>query len=864
MKKLVIGILAHVDSGKTTLSEAILHHTGTIRRLGRVDHKDTFLDNNEIERERGITIFSKQAVFSTQNTSFTLLDTPGHVDFSSEAERTLSVLDYAVLVVSGSEKVQSHTITLFKLLKKYNIPTFIFVNKMDITHYSKIEILSSIQSHLSSSCVDFTQIDYESIGMCDEILMNMYLEEGEISPLDISYGIKRRSIFPVLLGSALKENGVADLLDMLDNYTLPPFETSSFGARVFKISEDERGARLTHIKITGGTLSARDVITKDSWSEKVNEIRIYSGVKYRSVGSVSTGDVCVITGLTKTFPGEGLGFEVTAESLSQTPLFSYSVILPEGVDPQSAIGTLKKLEEEESELNVTWNEQTKEIQLSIMGNVQLEVLKKLILSRFNLDVDFTRGSIIYKETIKSAVEGIGHYEPLRHYAEVHLRIEPGKRGTGLVFDTDCSEEILSKNWQNLVLTHLKEKTHKGVLTGSPITDIKITLVSGKAHLKHTEGGDFRQATYRAVRQGLMQAESVLLEPWYDFTVTLPTIAVGHLMTDITKMGGTVSSPEMLNDELSIVKGSAPISGMHGYDVELSSYTKGMGKLECSFSGYGECPNQDEVVLSLGYDPEADLYNSPDSVFCAQGAGFSVKWYDVEKYMHLGKEKTAERVYKANVGGGKAGFADEEELIRIFEATYGKIERKLPQQMKTVKKELGEYKESKKKPTGCDYLLIDGYNIIYSDENLKKAAQSSLADARSLLIDMAIAYNSLKQIEVIVVFDAYRVKGNQGSIEKHGNINVVYTKEAETADAYIEKVTHELSRNHRVRVATSDNLEQVIILGNNALRMSAREFFAEIKEAEKELRSLIWHKNLENRISDNTVLTDEIIKKLTDS
>ena len=864
MKKLVIGILAHVDSGKTTLSEAILHHTGAIRRLGRVDHKDTFLDNNEIERERGITIFSKQAVFSTPQTSFTLLDTPGHVDFSSEAERTLSVLDYAVLVISGSEKVQSHTVTLFKLLKKYNVPTFIFVNKMDISHYSKEEVLASIHSELSPSAVDFSALDYEAVGMCDEILMSLYFEEGEISQKDISYGIKRRSIFPVFFGSALKEDGISALLDALDNYTLSPFSNSAFGAKVFKISEDERGTRLTHMKITGGTLSARDIIEKDNRSEKVNEIRIYSGLKYRSAGSVEAGDVCAVAGLTKTFPGEGLGFEASSEALSQTPLFAYSVVLPEGVDPLGAIATLKKLEEEESELNVTWNEQTKEIQLSIMGNVQLEVLKKLISSRFNLDVDFTRGSIIYKETIKNAVEGVGHYEPLRHSAEVHLRLEPGKRGTGLVFDTDCSEEILAKNWQNLVLTHLHEKTHKGVLTGSPITDMKITLVSGRAHLKHTEGGDFRQATYRAVRQGLMQAESVLLEPWYDFTITLPTLSVGRLMTDITKMGGTVSSPEMLNDEVSVVKGSAPISGMHGYDGELSSYTKGTGKLECTFSGYGECPNQEEVVFNLGYDPEADLYNSPDSVFCAQGAGFTVKWNEVEKYMHLGKEKTAERVYKTTTGGGRQGVIDEDELIKIFEATYGKIERKLPQQMKTVRKELGEYKESKKKPTGSDYLLIDGYNIIYSDENLKKAAATSLADARNLLIDMAAAYNSLKQIEVIVVFDAYRVKGNQGSIEQHGNINVVYTKEAETADAYIEKVTHELVKNHRVRVATSDNLEQVIILGNNALRMSAREFFAEIKEAEKELRSLIWQQNIESKSLDNTVLSPEIIKKLTEN
>ncbi len=863
MKKLAIGILAHVDSGKTTLSEAILHHTGAIRSLGRVDHKDTFLDTDVIERERGITIFSKQALFQTENTSFTLLDTPGHVDFSSEAERVLNVLDYAVLLVSGSEKVQSHTVTLWNLLKRYNIPTFIFVNKMDISHYTKEDILASVKEELDEGCVDFSDLDFEEVSMCDEILMNLYLEEGELSDEDITYGIRRRSIFPVLFGSALKEKGVDSLISLLDKFTIPPYPNPAFGARVFKITEDERGNRLTHMKITGGTLKARDVIERDSLSEKINEIRIYSGVKYQSIGTAECGDVCAVTGLSKTFPGEGLGFEKASASLSQTPLFSYSVILPKGVDPQGAYNILKKLEEEETELNITWNEQAKEIEFSLMGTVQLEVIKKIIKSRFDMDVDFKEGSIIYKETIASVVEGVGHYEPLRHYAEVHLRIEPGKRGTGVVIDSDCSEEILAKNWQNLVLTHLKEKTHKGVLTGAPITDIKITLVSGRAHLKHTEGGDFRQATYRAVRQGLMQAESVLLEPWYDFTITLPSENVGRIMTDITQMGGEISPPDMINDKTSVIKGSAPISGMHGYDLTLSSFTKGEGKLECSFSGYGACPNQEEVILQKGYDPEGDLYNSPDSVFCAQGAGFTVKWYDVEKYMHLAKEKNAERVYKSTTGGGKTGVIDEDELIKIFEATYGKIERKLPSQMNTPKKELGDYVERKKKPMGIDYLLIDGYNIIFSDENLKKAAQTSLSDARNLLIDMAQTYNSLKEIEVIVVFDAYRVKGNPGSIETYGNISVVYTKEAETADAYIEKVTHTLSKNHRVRVATSDNLEQVIILGNNALRMSAREFFDEIAFAQKEIRSLIRQKNIENKTLDNTVLSEAIIKKLTE-
>lgn len=861
MKKLVIGILAHVDSGKTTLSEAILHATGVIRQSGRVDHKDTFLDNNAMERERGITIFSKEARFETPSASFTLLDTPGHVDFSAEAERTLSVLDYAVLVVSGSEKVQSHTVTLWKLLEKYSIPTFVFINKMDMTHYTKEELLASVRSELDFGCVSFTHPDFEEIGACDELLLDSYLENGTLSQSDIAYAIKRRSVFPTVFGSALKEEGVASLLSILDSYTLMPLSLQSFGAKVFKISEDERGNRLTHMKITGGVLSSRDTI--DSIGEKINEIRLYSGAKYKAAGSVSQGDICAVTGLSKTFPGQGLGEEFTTDSFTQTPLFSYSVILPDSIDPLQAFKTLKKLEEEDNQLNISWNEQTCEITFNIMGAVQLEVLQNIIKTRFNLDVEFSRGKIIYKETIQNTVEGVGHYEPLRHYAEVHLRLEPGMAGTGLVFETDCSEEILAKNWQNLILTHLKEKRHKGVLTGSPITDMKITLVSGKAHLKHTEGGDFRQATYRAVRQGLMQAESVLLEPWYSFSVTLPSESVGRLMTDITRMGGEVSPPEATSDTLSRVTGSAPISGMHGYDTVLSSYTKGTGRLECTFSGYGKSPNFEATVQSIGYDPEADLYNSPDSVFCSRGAGFTVKWYDVEKYMHLSKEKTPEREYRALAKSEKSKLANEDELIKIFEATYGKIERKLPSQMKTPKKELGDYIPKNKSPKGSDYLLIDGYNIIFADESLKKAAQTSLSDARNLLIEIASVYNSLKQIEVIIVFDAYKVKGNTGSVEQHGNVSVVYTKEAETADSYIEKVTHELVKNHRVRVATSDNLEQVIILGNSALRMSAREFFAEIKSAQNEIRSLIRQKSAEKMPSD-TVLSKELIKEINEA
>lgn len=859
---ITIGILAHVDSGKTTLSEAILYQTGEIRRLGRVDHRDAFLDTNVIERERGITIFSKQANFKINNVPFTLLDTPGHVDFSAEAERTLRVLDYAVLVVSGVEKVQSHTETLWQLLKRYNIPTFIFVNKMDLALSSREEIITHLQSRLDSGCLDFTQNPfseefYENAACCDESLMDSLLKNGSLSSLELSEAIIRRSIFPCFFGSALKVEGVDLLLESLSKFALPPTYFSSFAAKVFKITEDERGNRLTHMKLTGGTLKAREIIN----DEKINEIRIYSGEKYKSAGSVSAGDICAVTGLSKTYPGEGLGCEKDSEALSLSPIFSYSLLLPEGTEPLSALRELKKLEDEETELHIIWNEQAGEIEVQLMGEVQLEVLKKLISSRFNMEVDFARGSVIYKETIANTVEGVGHYEPLRHYAEVHLRMEPALRGAGLVFASECSDEVLEKSFQRLVLTHLAEKTHLGVLTGSPITDMKITLVSGRAHLKHTEGGDFRQATYRAVRQGLMKAESVLLEPWYDFVITLPNSAVGRAMTDIDRMGGSVNAPEALDGETSRVSGSAPISRMHGYDTTLTAYTKGLGKLSCSFRGYGPCPDRDEIVLNCGYDPENDIYNSPDSVFCSQGAGFAVKWYDVERYMHLAYEKTPEARISTSVRGGAQKAVDEDELIRIFEQTYGKIQRKTYTPMKTQKDAPQKKYKARPGPEGPDYLLIDAYNIIFACDDLKKAASESLEAARQKLLEKVMSYYAVRRCEIIVVFDAYKVKGNHGSVEKTGGITVVYTKEAETADSYIERTSHDLSKNHRVRVATSDNLEQMIILGSGACRISAAEFLDEVRQAEDEISRFVETCNLQNINTDNKVLTQAIIQRL---
>lgn len=843
-KQLTMGVLAHVDSGKTTLSEAILYLTGEIRALGRVDRKDAFLDTNEIERSRGITIFSKQATFTTGSTDFTLLDTPGHVDFSAETERALSVLDYAVLLISAADGVQSHTLSLWKVLQQYNVPTFIFVNKMDMDIADKSFLLSDIKEKLSPSCIDLQAAIYqagaeaEALAVCSDGLMGEFFESGKFSNDSITSAISERKLFPCYFGSALKTDGVEDLLQALDLYTRQKPCRSSFGAKVFKITIDERGNRLTHLKVTGGSLCVKDIID----GEKINEIRIYSGLKYKNEQQVLPGTVCAITGLSESFPGQGLGFEQDLSSFTFEPVFSYKVRLEDGYDINTALRNLKKLEEEESQLHTVWNEVLGEIHIHLMGEVQSEVLKCILKDRFDMSVEFEQGGIIYKETIRDTVLGVGHFEPLRHYAEVHLLLEPIKSGSGLVFDTKCSEDELDKNWQRLILTHLEEKTHLGVLTGAPITDIKITLVAGRAHKKHTEGGDFRQATYRAVRQGLMQAESVLLEPWYSFTLTLPTSALGRAMTDIQNMGGKFTPPENHEDS-SILKGYAPVQRLCNYSAEVRAYTHGLGVLECMPAGYEPCKNQAEVIETASYDPEQDLENTPDSVFCAHGAGFVVKWNEVHQNMHIDdtRKKAAEEITAAqNAPRRSSNYADDDELIRIFERTYGKIQRKPHTSFKSQKLPESVAKKYKApKDSLGEYLLVDGYNVLFAWFDLSRASSEDLDIARNYLINRLSNYKEMKNCEIIIVFDAYKVKGGLGSYERIGNLDVVYTKEAETADSYIERTAKDISKkNYSVKVATSDRLEQIIIFGSGAFRISAEEFLKDIELAEERLEDIM--------------------------
>ncbi len=850
MKRLVIGILAHVDSGKTTLSEGMLYCAGEIRRLGRVDHGDAFLDTHEIERDRGITIFSKQAVLKWKDTEFTLLDTPGHIDFSAETERTLGVLDYAVLVISGIDGVQNHTETLWRLLKRYNVPAFLFINKMDISAHSRAELMEDIKKRLGGGCVDFTERGEEfneDAAMCSEELMESFLENGLIKDEQIRRAILNRKIFPCYFGTALKNSGVEELLNGIDTYTSSPEYGSEFGARVFKISEDEQGARLTHMKITGGSLKVKTLLSggyTEKWSEKVNAVRIYSGTKFKAVDEVCAGQICAVTGLAKTYAGEGLGADAGGEQPVLEPVLSYRVELPDGVDSHTMLEKLRKLEEEDPELHIDWNERHQEIHVRIMGEVQLEVLKRIISERFKIEVEFGQGSIAYKETISAPVEGVGHYEPLRHYAEVHLLMEPLERGSGLVFETSCSEDVLGRNWQRLIMTHLEEKTHIGVLTGSPITDMKITLIAGRAHLKHTEGGDFRQATYRAVRHGLRRAENVMLEPWYEFRLEVPTENVGRAMNDIQQMGGEFTQPES-DGEFSILCGSAPVDKMRSYHTDVTGYTRGRGRLSCSVAGYRECHNSDEVIEKIGYDCDADLENTADSVFCSHGAGFVVSWDEVTDYMNLdGLSFDDGDVNEQDVQAAARAYveraATDKELMQIFEKTYGPVKREMHAALRTKKQTSAAQKTFKAKPLpkGPEYLLVDGYNIIFAWDELKAAASESLDFARNRLINILSNYQGYRQCEVILVFDAYKVKGNPGSVERVDNISVVYTREAETADMYIEKVTHEIGRKHRVRVATSDNLEQIIILGAGAVRVSADAFKKEVDLAEKEIRKFM--------------------------
>ena len=908
MKHITIGILAHVDAGKTTLSECMLYLSGQIRKLGRVDHKDAFLDTYELERERGITIFSKQAELKMGNLGITLLDTPGHVDFSAEMERTLQVLDYAILVINGADGVQGHTRTLWRLLKRYQIPTFIFINKMDQVGTDKAKILADLENRLDEGCIDFSEITeetYDRLAMCDEKVMEEYLESEKVEEDTIAEMIGNRKVYPCYFGSALKMEGVQEFMDGMTGYIeknqqrktdpasgqsdMKGKSTGFFGAKAYKISRDAAGNRLTHLKVTSGRLKVKDILKGDmrknghsdetegadhNWEEKVNQIRIYSGEQYEMVQEAKSGMVCAVTGLNYTYPGEGLGIECDSEAPALEPVLSYKIELSEGCDVHKMLGNLRILEEEDPMLKIVWNEELGEIHAKLMGAVQIEILKSLIKDRFGVDVEFDTGNIVYKETIQNTVEGVGHFEPLRHYAEVHLKMEPGERGSGIVIGTDCSEDMLDKNWQRLILTHLLEKEHRGVLTGSVITDMKITLTAGRAHLKHTEGGDFRQATYRAVRQGLMQAESMLLEPYYDFQLEIPSGMIGRALTDIQRMNGETGTPQT-EGEMTTIEGYAPVTGMRDYQMEVNSYTRGQGHLTCTFRGYEPCRNAEAVIEEIGYDPERDIENPTGSVFCSHGAGFNVPWNQVPEYMHLENqlekeraleeakrqsEQAARQVPRAARTPGVYSKAAEKELEEIFIRTYGKVERKGGLTPKTYESEYAK-KQRKKEEAMQEYLLVDGYNVIFAWEELKELAKVSIEAARDKLMDILCNYQGYKKCVLILVFDAYKVEGYALEIQKYHNIHVVYTKEAETADQYIEKVVHHIGRKYHVTVVTSDGVEQVITMGQGGTRISSRDFLEEIEYTKK----LIEEDNEKQRVSDRNYLFDhadeEFVKKM---
>lgn len=897
-KHICTALLAHVDAGKTTLAEAILYLTGGIRKLGRVDHQDAFLDNFAMERARGITIFSKQAEVMLDDMEMTLIDTPGHVDFSAEMERTLQILDYAVLLISGADGVQSHVETLWRLLKKYEIPTFLFINKMDQQGTDRTSLLLELQKKLDEHCIDFSAAEdplmdgetAEAIALCEESLLEQYLETGEIRKEDAARMIARRKIFPCYFGSALKLQGVQELLDALRVYSVQKNYPEEFAARVYKISRDEQGNRLTHMKITGGSLKVKAVLRggdgEDAWEEKVNQIRVCSGSSFRAVNEAQAGMVCAVTGLNHTKAGEGLGTECGVHLPVLEPVLSYQIRIPEDCDVHQTYRKFLQLEEEEPELHITWNKELGEIYAQLMGEVQTEVLKNMISERFGIAVEFGAGSIVYKETIVKPVIGIGHFEPLRHYAEVHLLMEPGEPGSGLQFETACSEDVLDRNWQRLILTHLAEKQHIGVLTGSEITDMKITLIAGRAHQKHTEGGDFRQATYRALRQGLRSAENVLLEPVYEFRLELPLDCAGRAMTDIQKMHGSFS-PMEIEGENAVLKGTAPVVTMRGYQTELISYTKGKGRMTCSVSSYQPCHNAEEVIEARGYDPEGDLENPTGSVFCAHGAGFVVDWDLVPEYAHLdtsgvlGQKKNddyqdiVENEYepRTDVPAGPTSRYDRsnltitnDELEKIFTRTYGPIKREKSGWQKSRRMDYSESASSapaKKQEVRDEYLLVDGYNIIFSWEELNELAKVNVESARTKLMDILSNYQGYKKMNLILVFDAYRVEGGQGSVQKYHNIYVVYTKEAETADQYIEKTVHAIGRKYNVTVATSDALEQVIILGQGGRRMSAHDLEEEVAAMRREIREQYTEKRAEGKNYLFDHLNDEMSDLMED-
>ncbi len=892
-KHICTGLLAHVDAGKTTLSEALLYLSGAIRKMGRVDYGDAFLDTYEMERARGITIFSKQARFLLGSTEVTLLDTPGHVDFSAEMERALQILDYAVLVISGADGVQGHTLTLWKLLSRYQIPVFLFINKMDQEGTDPDALLTEIQSRLDERCLDFSAgageyyesdsrkgnpLFMENIAMCEETLLERYLERGRVEAEEIRKLIAERKVFPCYFGSALKLTGVEEFLKGFSFFTESRSYPKEFAAKVFKISRDDQGNRLTHMKITGGKLRVKDMLSGNTpggrtegpdpkqtgeagavWEEKVNQIRIYSGTKYEGVNEAEAGTVCAVTGLTKTYAGQGLGAQESSDMPVLEPVLSYRIELPEDCDIHTMLAKLRQLEEEEPLLHILWNEQLNEIHAQLMGEVQIDILKNLVKERFGTEIEFGTGHIVYKETIEEPVEGVGHFEPLRHYAEVHLLLEPGERGSGMQFETCCSEDVLDRNWQRLVLTHLEEREHKGVLTGSPITDMKITVISGRAHQKHTEGGDFRQATYRAVRQGLMKAKSILLEPYYEFKLEIPAEMVGRAMADIQKMSGTFDGPQM-EGETAVLTGSAPVVEMRGYQVQVAAYSRGLGRLFCTMKGYEPCHNEEEVLAASRYDPELDIANTADSVFCSHGAGFIVPWYQVEDYMHvdsgleLGIKEADEQGgfstsaacgssdsrNKGGYGGYSGSLADDKELEEIFRRTYGDSKRqRFLSEQRAPRESLGRRvlkERTWQAPEPAEeYLLVDGYNIIFSWDELKELSRVSMDGARHQLMDILCNYQGFKKCHLILVFDAYKVEGHACEVQKYHNIYVVYTKEAETADQYIEKTVHELGKKYHVTVATSDGLEQVIILGQGGLRMSAAELKDEVERTNQTIR-----------------------------
>lgn len=918
LKHICAGILAHVDAGKTTLSEGLLYLCGEIRKLGRVDHGDAFLDTYELEKERGITIFSKQAVLRTAGMEITLLDTPGHVDFSAEMERTLQVLDYAVLVISGMDGVQSHTMTLWKLLERYQIPVFLFINKMDQEGTDRAGILSDLKKRLDENCIDFSADTdreewMENVSLCDETLMESYLESGEIDQDAVAELIRERKLFPCYFGSALKMQGVEEFLRGFEEYTREKIYPEEFGAKVFKIARDGQGNRLTYMKITGGSLKVKANLASaggekscgqtlpgrkeqaESWEEKVDQIRLYSGGKYETLQEAPAGTVCAVTGLTRTYPGEGLGVEADSAMPVLEPVLSYQIRLPEGCDPHKMLQQLKQLEEEEPELHIVWDSALGEIHAQLMGEVQIEILKRLIWERFHVAVEFGAGNIVYKETIAAPVTGAGHFEPLRHYAEVYLLLEPGEPGSGCQYFTACSEDVLARNWQRLILTHLEEKEHPGVLTGSPITDIQITLLTGRAHTKHTEGGDFRQATYRAVRQGLRKAKSILLEPYYEFRLELPGEMLGRAMADIQKMQGSFQPPET-DGETAVLTGTAPVAEMRDYQKEINSYTRGKGRLFCSLKGYAPCRNQDEIVERIGYDPERDLENPTGSVFCSHGAGFVVPWDQVEEYMHLesgvdaeelaageswyeepeneadrcGAENHQEGNDSGNSGRkkkkGSSGYSysgsyeDEQELQAIFERTFGPVKRDRGAFQKKVVHAPSQPRQYKPgRPKKEEYLLVDGYNIVFAWEELRELAEENIHAACDKLKDILSNYQGYRKCTLILVFDAYKVEGHAEEVVPYHNIYVVYTKEAETADQYIEKTVHRIGREHQVTVATSDGLEQIIILGQGAHRLSAAGLKKEIEDAERAGKQE-W---AQRRQSSRSYLFDEVDDEVAD-